>query len=133
MFCSNCGHRLVTGTYCSVCGSKNDATGIIKPLTTNVGKDESLPRNSNFILTIAFVLFIFSICTIVLGNYIQDNQYYTSFTWNDFVINIPLGFKGEVRKDEGTDHESFLIISDDLVYELYRSQIDIEPIFRRYM
>ena len=117
MFCSNCGHQLGDGPYCPACGNKVNNTGIVKPLLTDVGKDDSLPKNSNFILTIAAILFIISVSFIILTGYVQDNQYYTDMKWQGFNISIPLGFKGKVNSENGT--ESFLIQNDDIIYELY--------------
>ena len=117
MFCHNCGQPVEgVGRYCAHCGAVLNNIQQIKPVITNVNQDDTLPKNPNFILTLAFVLFVVFASFIYLGNYRDKYDYKQSIVYNDYKVYYPLGYKVEIGTgEEKDDAKKLLYISNDNV------------------
>jgi hypothetical protein len=120
MFCHNCGQPVAGGSrYCSNCGAVQNTIQQIKPVITNVNQDDTLPKNSNFILTLAFILVVIFASFIFLGIYRDKYDFSQNIVYKDYKVYYPLGFKTQIGDDDEKDESKKLlyIYNDDVKYQ----------------
>ena len=120
MFCYNCGHQVDgVSRYCPNCGAVQNNIQQIKPIITNVNHDDTLPKNSNFILTLAFLLIVIFSGFIFLGSYKDKYDFTQNIVYHDYKVYYPLGYKAQIGEEDETDESKKLlyIYNDDVKYQ----------------
>lgn len=116
MFCHNCGTQVNGSRYCPNCGAVQNNNQPLKPVVTNVGVDDTLPKNGNFLIVL-LLLFIIVISGIAfLSGYKEQYDYKQSIVYNDYKVYLPIGYKAQIGdEEEKEDAKKQLYISNDSV------------------
>lgn len=123
MFCPHCGKQIQDNEkYCAFCGNKVNELGIVKPIVTNVGYDDTLPKNSNFAMVIILLIFIAIGCLIYLRGYKEKYDYTEYVLFDNHKFYLPIGYTYKIEDDES--NTDYLYIYNDSLSYLFKFYID---------
>ena len=140
MYCPKCGSEIKPNTYfCGRCGFqafKND--NVIKPIVTNVGYDDTLPKNSNFAIVIIVILTVIAGLSIYLGAYKEKYNFANSVSYEGYNFYIPIGYATKREKSDKNDKEYLYIYNNSISYSFdvskdsYDYYVSYDPKTKKY-
>jgi len=123
MFCPKCGKQSDGSSFCGACGARVNLNPIVKPVLSNVGYDDTLPKNSNFAFVIIILLFIAGSIFIFLSEYRESYNYTKTISFGDYKFYLPIGYTTKIDKDE-TKGDSLYIYNDKISYQFVSTTDD---------
>ena len=110
MFCGNCGKQnKPNAIFCEACGSRMK-NNYVRPIVTNVGYDDTLPKNSNFVIVLILIISLVASITIYLAGYKSLHDYKHYVMYEDFKVYLPVGYANKI--EDG----AMYIYNDTLAY-----------------